>query len=145
MGRVFGAGVIGAKSGFTVTPDDETGATINSGEGDGTYGAYTEIIAATTQELLIYGIYITNGDFQDSAEFEIATGAAASEVVKLQCRYHTSYDAGAAAFLGGQEIIFPLGLIIPAGSRVAVRCRDNNAAAQAYTAALLSVPTANLE
>jgi hypothetical protein len=102
---------------------------IVSGVGAGVEGAYVPFFASTARDnkWLWLGIAGVQGGFNRTVEFDIATGPGGGEVDDYSDCYffHTGRQSQ-----NTQNFYWPIN--IPAGSRVAIRCKDNDAAAIAY-------------
>jgi len=102
-----------------------------SGAGVGTEGAYQQLIASTTVTGRWISLTFRNGQATVSAfgEFDIATGAAASEVdflTDIPCQYQGPVAGG-----GTSCIIYCSPIIeIASGTRISVRVKDNDASAR---------------
>ena len=112
----------------TVPADSSTGSvnlptnsTINN------YGAWVEVIASTTTAislLAITGAKIPTGDSNapNDIEFDIGTGAAASEVVLIEALSSNNTDAGSATS-GGTHGTYIIPMSVPIGTRIAARVK----------------------
>ncbi len=102
---------------------------IVSGVGAGVKGAYVEFFSSTVRanKWLWLAIAGVQGGFNRTVEFDIATGPGGSEVDDYADCYffHTGRQS-----TNTQNFYWPIN--IPAGNRVAIRCKDNDAAAIAY-------------
>ena len=109
---------------------------VNSPDGTN-YGPYVEFIAATTSIIYITNIIFSdNTQQQDKISVDISVGAAGSEVVKAQLwsRHITNVNAVS-------NLIMPIPLKIPTGSRVAVRIRGSHAGSVNFPTVLQYVET----
>ncbi|MCK5316953.1 MAG: hypothetical protein KAJ55_03515 [Anaerolineales bacterium] len=102
---------------------------IISGVGAGVEGAYVQFFSSTVRDnkWLWLGIAGVQGGFNRTVEFDIATGPGGGEVDDYSDCYffHTGRQSQ-----NTMNFYWPIN--IPAGSRVAIRCKDNDAAAIAY-------------
>ncbi|MBT5773364.1 MAG: hypothetical protein HOH95_03205 [Dehalococcoidia bacterium] len=138
-GSGSGTGSVAAGFGALVLPD--TGGVISYASGTGgllDYGAYSEIENSLAQDSYVIGIAhgVTNTT-AGAAQIDIATGAAASEVVQYTQAVPKYQTANEGLYIP----IVPL--FIAAGSRIAVRIADTGSSALTYTLTLSIIPATN--
>lgn len=112
----------GADSGSTNRPN----FTLTSGGSSNTYGSYVELASAISEDAGFMLIEVTNAIAQSATStgtvLDIATGAAASEVVVIQALNCGFMDRNAT------ELAYPRGwmipIFIPRGSRIAARIKS---------------------
>jgi len=106
----------------TAITASSTGAIVTSGGGTHTKGAWTEVVASTSEET--YWLQLVTLPILADENFliDIGVGAAASEVVKI---------ANIPVFLNtpvsSPVVISPMPLTIPSGSRVSIRVQSTTA------------------
>lgn len=108
-------------SGTSVPPIVDCGATAH------TKGAYTQIIASTTNDAKGFSLLVANNPSNSTALdclLDLAVGAAGSEQIVLSNAYHRC-----AAYREIASSIGPIWTPIPAGSRIAARGQCNQTAA----------------
>lgn len=116
----------------------------------GAYSAYNQIIASTTNEFLLCGAYVWYAAVQGAAtlisgfhqQFIIGKGAAASEVEIAHggvsfCLSFTSSGAGDQCLFGGADLVRFAPVIVPAGSRLALKSTQLNAVTAGKTSVYL--------
>lgn len=97
-----------------------------------TYGAYAQIIAATTVDLWVVGVQLSGVATVDTLhEVAIAVGAGAAEV-DFGVFPYSDNDANSTATFG-----LPYPVKVPTGTRLACRARNTGAAATAIGVKLL--------
>jgi len=106
-----------------VFPSAANSATVSTGSNNFTPTAYTQVVAATADAIVLAGVCVcVSNSFGElsQTEIDIAIGAAGSETVVTTVR--TDATTGASAYFA----LRPLLDNIPSGSRIAVRARSNN-------------------
>lgn len=114
---------------------------IVSGVGAGVEGAYVPFFTSTARlnKWLWLGFAGVQGGFVNQVEFDIATGPGGGEVDDYADCY--VYHSGQQS-QNLQSFFWPIN--IPAGSRVAIRCKDNKAAALAYVIPNVTLTNINM-
>lgn len=95
------------------------------------WGAWTEIVPASTitNAFLIFGAFVTNTEgVTRQWQVQIGTGAAASEVSKINLAGESEADTSADSGLWTP----PVGVYVVANARVAMRATDNEAGANTF-------------
>jgi hypothetical protein len=100
------------------------------------YGSWVEIIQ-TSEACSILGVTyqwtaIPAVDVTEEIIFDIGTGAAGSESVKVQITQSFRQDTAVGYYLTTIAPMLPEPYSISAGTRIAVRAADSNAAARTY-------------
>lgn len=130
----------GALTASSLGTQVDPGATIN------TKGAYSQMVASTAAVTQIMMIQFSNRGLNVAASarwcVDIATGAAASEVVLVPDLRFTSSDAVA---IPSTPRSFTLLTYIPAGTRIAVRasCSSNDASYRIFDCAIMTATAPN--
>ena len=99
---------------------------IDSGSGSGTYGSWTEIISSTTYA----GTWVTISIVSNQAtvgldnRFDVAIGAAASEVAFITEMTYRFQRSGAGGGSEQMDISFPF--TVASGSRISIRIKDDD-------------------
>ncbi|PKL31904.1 hypothetical protein CVV43_00440 [Candidatus Saccharibacteria bacterium HGW-Saccharibacteria-1] len=104
------------------------------------YGSWYQLIDKLDSGIFVSGIQFQVGailatlDTTREILFEIGVGLAGSEVVKMQIPYSIRLDTAVGYYnsSGYNSIRFPEPMLIPAGSRIAVRVADSFAVAVTY-------------
>jgi hypothetical protein len=117
----------------TILPAAANSISLPAGGGWGN-GAWTEFSAALANDTAIVGFTLTGASVD--SEIDIGIGAAGSEVVMS-----TTRSGGIAADRGGEgSYTMGLGLVLPSGSRVALRNRSRNATAVVMSLSVIEHP-----
>ena len=123
-------------SGMSIYPDTALGASVAPGASDA-YGSYVELAASTASDIMVCYIVASAGDAQH-LRLQIATGGAGSESVKatIAIKPIGNITSGIVPFS-------PL-LLIPSGSRIAVRIASTNATPTSIRINMCYVPIASV-
>jgi len=115
-----------------------------SGVGAWIWGAWVQIVPVGTliNSCIIPGIYVRVSDETISREFqvEIGVGAVGSESPVARIAGYWGYATTAGAMLTEHYYPFPTPIILPASTRLAFRCVDDNALARTYRCGISHVP-----
>lgn len=112
-----------------IFPTTATATAVNSAAGTGTYGAYVQITASVgTPNVLIYSVTISSNAAVD-VQVAFSTGAAAAEVDWGV--FGIPRTAGTAVM--GITYNLPFPVLVPGGTRIAARVRNNTSAAVAQS------------
>jgi hypothetical protein len=100
------------------------------------YGSWVQIIQ-TSEDCSILGMSvqwtaIPSVDVTEEIIFDIGTGAAGAEAVRLQITQSFRQDTAVGYYLSTIAPMLPEPYSISAGTRIAVRVADSNAAARTY-------------
>lgn len=119
-------------------PADATGIAPTSGASAWGFGLWTELTSATTTDIYVISLVfqITNIPALDTTVeqlFEIGIGTAGAEVTDIQIPYNVRNDTQVGYYLTRPDHIFlPEPVLIPEGTRIAVRVADSLATAITY-------------
>lgn len=122
---------------FRVLPNPGlAGGVVLSAASSWGFGSWVELIR-TSEECSILGISaqwtaIPSVDVTEEIIFDIGTGAAGSESVKVQITQSFRQDTAVGYYLQTIAPMLPEPHLISAGTRIAVRAADSNAAARTY-------------
>jgi len=115
-----------------------------SGVGAWNWGAWVQIVPADTlpDDCIITGIYVRVGDETISREFqvEIGLGDVGGESPVARIAGYWGYASSHGGFMTQRYYPFPTPIVLPANTRVAFRCVDDNAAARTYRCGINYVP-----
>lgn len=106
--------------------------TVSSGVAFGVYGSYVELITSSAFASKWFGLHIETNQatFNVEAGFDFATGLAGFEVP-----FYPNFGYGWQGPLAGGNAGSPAyygGAVIPSGTRISIRVKDDNAAIRPY-------------
>jgi hypothetical protein len=108
-------------SGYLLIPAAAGPVAVTSGAGTWTNGAYTQLLASTSEADYLLGILVYTISANDF-ELDIATGGAGSETVVSTV---PGYETSNAGYL--QPVYFPYPIAVATTTRIAARARHNTA------------------
>jgi hypothetical protein len=135
-----------AASGSTLLPSIAALTTVTTDSGNLSYGSWAQVVASSTVEYVVTGVYAQTTDTVTTVPWyvDLGTGGAGSESVKATLAFGI---LGAAGYL--RNVVQPLTvpIRIPAGTRIAARvCATNTGGGNRnLDIALLVTPYVNIE
>lgn len=122
---------------FRVLPNPSlAGLTVTSAASSWGYGSWVEFIQ-TAEDCSILGVRwmwtaVPSVDVTEEVMLDIGTGASGAESVKVQVPSSFRQDTAVGYYLTTMSFFLPEPYTITAGTRVAIRAADSNAAARTY-------------
>ena len=118
---IQGGGAVGPHT-YVQLPDTAAGTTTTAGAG-AAYGAYAQIVASSAADYWLVGVHMAVSTVGEAVQVNIATGAAASETVRVSIPYIREVITAVGEVIGVTYAL-PFPLRIPSATRIACRARS---------------------